>query len=88
MQCIQVIILDNNMLEGDKIFTVTLNVIGSLVMEGNTTTTVTISNDDSKFVLGGGGKAGGFVGKLDRNRRKPHPNCMGMLSPIDAWYSN
>ena len=69
MQCIQVIIMDNNMLEGDKIFTVTLNVISSLVMEGrNTTTTVIISNDDSKFVLGRGRKAGG---KLDRNRRKP-----------------
>lgn len=46
MQCIHVIIMDNSISEDNETFVVELRVLTSDVMEGNTTTTITIIDDD------------------------------------------
>ena len=48
MQCVNISIVDDFLFEGDETFTVSLTVTTPGVMEGNTSTTVTIRDDDRK----------------------------------------
>ena len=43
MQCINITIIDDSVFEGDETFTLTIEVTTPDVTEGNTTTTVTIT---------------------------------------------
>ena len=47
MQCIDVYIIDDSILEENETFTVTLNTSSSVVMLGTNVTTVTITDNDS-----------------------------------------
>ena len=46
MQCADITITDDDVFEGDETFTVTIDVATFDVMEGNTMTTVTITEND------------------------------------------
>ena len=46
MRCLTVTIVDDMLIEGDETFTVGLTVATSGVMEGNTMTVVTITDDE------------------------------------------
>ena len=51
VQCAEVTILDNSILEGNETFNMTMAAVSSSVMIGNAITTVTISDNDSKYTI-------------------------------------